>query len=284
VSETSVREVAQAGELLKVASLDAPTNGEDEGTAEVERLDAGDFCPEQLGVEDRLLLEHALSQLRDLEREVLLHFHVDSMNQSEIAAKLDISPNYVSHILRQSLTKLRKILSAEEEKDRLLRRQAAELDFEVLDPQTGAYTEAYFRNRLEEEIHRASCEDRGVALVLVEFRGLDGLRRFYGEQSVLDFLADAADFFKETVRRLDIVARYGNTGFAIVLPETGHNVTLVRGRLLDKIAAWMAGHYAGNGGLTVNLGLAGAPTDGRTSADLLRAATPRPFTELQLAA
>jgi RNA polymerase sigma-B factor len=166
-----------------------------------------------------------------------MHFHVDSMNQTEIAAKLDISPNYVSHILRQSLTKLRKILNAEEEKDQLLRRQAAALDFEVLDPQTGAYTDGYFRNRLQEEIHRASCEDRGVALVLIEFRGLDGLRRFYGEQSVTDFLSDAADFFKETVRRLDIVARHGDSGFAIILPETGHNVALVRRRLIDKIAA-----------------------------------------------
>lgn len=275
VSETSVREVVQAEGLLRVASLDAPTGGDADGDAEVERLDAGDFCPEQLGVEDRLLLQHALSQLRDLERQVLLHFHVDAMNQAEIAQTLGISPNYVAHILRQSLGKLRKILAKEEENDRLLRRQAAALDYEVLDAQTGAYTEEYFRNRLEEEIHRASYEDRGVALVLVDFDGLERLRRFYGESSVLDFLADAAEFFKEAVRRLDIVARYGETGFAIILPETGHNVALVRQRLLEKIDAWMTGHYASNGGITVQIGLSGSPTDGRSAAALLNAAIPR---------
>src|SRR5579871_4836488 len=106
VSEVCVQEVFQANELLKVGSLDAAIQGDDDGTTEVERLDAADFCPEQLGVEDRLLLEHAMKELRDLERQVLVLFHFEAMNQTEIANHLNISCNYVSHILRQSLSKL----------------------------------------------------------------------------------------------------------------------------------------------------------------------------------
>ncbi len=279
VTESAVKEVFQTQEMLRVASLDAAAQGEDDGTSEVEKLDAAQFCPEQLSVEDRVVLEHAMSQLRDLERQVLLHFHFDSMNQTEIAAKLGISCNYVSHILRQSLAKLRKILSKEEEKDRVLRRQSAEIDYDIVDSETGAYTDGYFQSRLQEEVHRATANSNQVALVLVNFKGLDAMRSFYGEQSVTDFMADAAEFFKGNVRRLDVVARHGKTGFGIILPSTGHNVGLVRTRLLSKIANWLAQRVAATAGIVVELGDACAPEHARNAAELLKAAKLKPVEE-----
>lgn len=282
VSEASIHEVFATQEMLKVASLDAAQPGEDDSDSEVEKLDASFFCVEQLSVEDRLLLENAMKQLRDLERQVLVHFHFESLNQTEIANKLGISCNYVSHILRQSLSKLRKILSVEEEKDRVLRRQAAEIDYDILDPLTGAYTENYFRARLAEELHRASCQDTAVAIVMVDFGGLDTLRSFYGEQSVDDFLSDAAEFFRGNVRRLDIVARFGEGGFGIILPSTGHGVALVRQRLLHRIAGWMTGRFSQNSPIEVLIGQAAYPDEARTPQELLDAAVLRPASEVAL--
>src|SRR4051794_21604129 len=51
VSESAVHEVFQTQEMLRVASLDQASQGEDDGTSEVEKLDAAAFCPEQLSVE-----------------------------------------------------------------------------------------------------------------------------------------------------------------------------------------------------------------------------------------
>lgn len=283
VSETAVKEVFQTQEMLKVASLDQTAPGEDD-SSEVEKLDSAQFCPEQLSVEDRVVLEHAMRQLRDLERQVLLHFHFDAMNQTEIAAKLGISCNYVSHILRQSLSKLRKILSKEEEKDRVLRRQAQAIDYDIIDAETGAYTDTYFRSRLQEEIHRTLADEGSVALVLVEFKGLEGMRSFYGEQSVVDFMMDAADFFKGNVRRLDVVARNGKTGFGIILPSTGHNVALVRQRLLQKIASWLTQRVSASAGIDVEIGDASAPEHGRTATEVLAAAHLKPISEYDAAA
>ncbi len=270
VSEQAVQEVFQTQEMLRVASLDAGGQGDDDGDTEGERLDAASFCPEQLSMEDRVVLEHAMRQLRDLERQVLLHFHFDAMNQTEIAAKLGISCNYVSHILRQSLAKLRKILTAEEEKDRLLRRQAEAVDYDVIDANTGAYTESYFRTRLEEELHRASAEEMTTSLVIINFKGLETMRQFYGDASVSDFLADAAEFLKSNVRRLDLVARYNSTGFAVILPSTGHGVNVVRKRLVDKASNWMSGKFVANGPVSVEIGQAVAPVDGRTGSEILK--------------
>jgi RNA polymerase sigma-B factor len=275
VTESCVQEVFVANDLLKVGSLDAAIQGDDDGTTEVERLDAADFCPEQLGLEDRLLLDHAMKELRDLERQVLILFHFESLNQTEIANQLNISCNYVSHILRQSLSKLRKVLTSEEQKDRILRRQASAVTFEVIDEETGAYTEEYFRNRIEEEVHRASSNDSTVALVVVQFEGLQEMVRFYGPQSVTDFLIDATEFLRDAFRRLDVVARYGKSGFAVILPSTGSSVSIVHQRLLDQAVSWSKSRLIPTGSVKVHIGTASSPTDGKTAAQLLAAATNR---------
>ena len=269
VAESSVREVFQTQDLLRVGSLDAGAAGDEDGTTDGEKLDAAAFCPEQLSVEDRVVLEQAMKQLRDLERQVLMLFHFESMNQTEIASQLGISCNYVSHILRQSLAKLRKILTAEEEKDRLLKREASLVNYEVIDSSTGAYTEEYFYTRLEEEVHRASGGDSQVAMMTIEFRGLEGMKRFYGAASVTDFLGDAAEFLRSSVRRLDIVARLGETGFGVILPLTDGKANLVRQRVLRKAQAWMHNRYNANEGISVLVGQAATPTNGRTSKGLL---------------
>jgi RNA polymerase sigma-B factor len=272
ISESSVHEVIVTQDLLRVGSLDSMQNAEDDTESEIDKIDAAQFSPEQLSVEDRVVLEHAMDQLRDLEKQVLTMFHFDAMNQTEIAAKLDISCNYVSHILRQSLSKLRKILTTEETKDRMLRRQETSGENNVLDAASGAYTEAYFKTRLEEELHRASFEKTVVALMLVDFRGLEGLRKFYGEQSVLDFLCDAAEFFRDNVRRLDVVARYGTTGFAIILPSGGKNIQIVKDRLHERLMDWVSGRYGSTGAIQTLIGEAISPVDGRCGNELTQRA------------
>jgi RNA polymerase sigma-B factor len=275
VSECMVEDVLQTQEMLKIASLDSTPQSDDEGDSDVERLDSADFCPEQLTVEDRVVLESAMRQLRDLERQVLVYFHFDSLNQTEIANKLGISCNYVSHILRQSLAKLRKILTSEERKDAILRRQSDILDSDVLDSMTGAYTESYFNSRLQEEVHRATCDESAVSIVIVNFKGLSQLRSFYGENSVLDFMTDAAEFFKDQVRRLDIVCRYGESGYGIILPTTGHNVSVVRQRLVQRVTSWITARNGQNGPISVDIGHAACPDNGKTVVELLTEAQPK---------
>ena len=268
ISESSVHEVIVTQDLLRVGSLDSMQNPDDDSESEIDKIDAAQFSPEQLSVEDRVVLEAAMNQLRDLEKQVLTMFHFDAMNQTEIATKLDISCNYVSHILRQSLSKLRKILTTEETKDRMLRQQETTGEVDVIDAASGAYTEAYFKTRLEEELHRASFEKTVVALMLVDFQGLEGLRKFYGEQSVLDFLSDAAEFFRDNVRRLDVVARYGSTGFAIILPSGGKNIQLVKDRLHNRLMDWVSGRYGSTGAILTLIGESISPVDGKGATEL----------------
>lgn len=270
ISENAVREVFQTQEMLKVGSLD--TSQGDEDGSEVDSLDSGEFCPEQLSVEDRVVLQCAIKQLRDLERQVLVLFHFESLNQTEIAGKLGISCNYVSHILRQSLTKLRRILTSEDEKDRLLRRQTQTLGENVLDFVSGVYSERYFRNRLVEELHRASSCGGATGLIMIDFQGLDGLRAFYGEVSVSDFLADVGEHLRNVVRRLDITCKFGATGFAVIMPGSGSTVGMACQRLQQKTEQFLASRRAPTGSIGLKVGAACAPEDGRSASDLIASA------------
>ncbi len=269
VSESAVKEVQATRDMLRVASLDATAGDDDDGESDLDKLDGARLSPDHVSVEDRVLLETAMQQLRDLEREVLVMFHFDAMNQTEIAAKLDISCNYVSHILRQSLNKLRRILSDEEEKERVLRCGIQD-DKSVIDNETGIYDEGYFRSRLTEEVHRAVSNEGVCSVITVDIAGLTELGNFYGEATVRDFLIDTATFLKGCVRGLDIVCRNGSSGFGIILPGTGTSVEKVVDRIESRLDKWLVGRMSGGNGLKFTIKSATAPDHGRTVSDLFK--------------
>ncbi|MBV6458071.1 MAG: RNA polymerase sigma factor FliA [Fimbriimonadaceae bacterium] len=275
VSESTVRDVFATQEMLRVASLDSTPNDED-GDTDLDRIDSADFCPEQLTVEDRVVLESAISQLRELEQKVLVAFHFDAKSQTEIATELGISCNYVSHILRQSLSKLRRILSNEEASDRMLSAAHNVVQCEELDDVTGIYSENYFRKRLTEEVHRAVAEDSVIGVMLIDFQGIKQLQSFYGDDSVRDLLLDVADFLKDNVRRLDIVCRWGATGFGIILPATGPNVEVLEDRIRSRFEAWLGSRTTPSGPIRARTGSTFAPDFGRTVEELIEKANPLP--------
>jgi diguanylate cyclase (GGDEF)-like protein len=127
---------------------------------------------------------------------------------------------------------------------------------------------------LEEEVHRASSEESSVAIVVVRFDGLEEMARFYGPQSVTDFLADAADFLRDSFRRLDVVTRFGPTGFAVILPSTRTGVALVRQRLMQTTSTWARSRLVPSGNVRILVGTACSPEDGRTAGQLLDSAQP----------
>ena len=64
--------------------------------------------PLRLPIEDRIVLSGAMTRLKALEQKVLYEFFYQDLSQTEIARKMDISCNYVSHILKNSTLKLRR--------------------------------------------------------------------------------------------------------------------------------------------------------------------------------
>lgn len=273
----TVQEVIQTEDLFRVASLSSSTDGDEDGESDDERLSRE--SKELSVVEERLFLESLLGELRELERKVLYLFHFESLTQVEIADRLNISPNYVSHILRQSLAKLRMLISQEEARERLLGHQAQSVSWDVVDSSAGVYTESYLRSRLEEECARAACDGTAVGFIRVTFHNLDAFAKFYGEQAVQSFYADAGVYLKNSVRRLDIVGRMGENGFGIILPGTGPVVREVRARLAHRLLTWLTHGSAKRAGIRVEMGEAYYPQGGRTGKKLIESIVMVPLEE-----
>lgn len=276
LSESAVREVFQTGEMLKVASLDATVNSEDDGDTEGERLDAASFSPEQLTVEDRVVLESAMSHLRDLEREVLVAFHFDSLSQTEIASQWGISCNYVSHILRGSLNKLRRILAVEEGEEQARRSEEGSEVIEIsgIDSLTGMLDGNAFKARLQEELHRSSANNSQLSLVLIEFDGLSRLSGHFGVAAVQDLIAGVGSLLKQSVRKLDVVTRHGKNGFAVILPTLGSNAPKIANRLNQAVSDWLKNASGPASSVSVRVGWSSYPEAGKTASRLITEAKP----------
>lgn len=269
VSVAMIEEVLATNELTKVTSFDATLPGEEDGN-ELDNLAGLD--PDQLSVEERVVLESAIEQLRDLEREVLVRFHFDSMSQTEIAQELGISCNYVSHILRQSLNKLRRILTSEESSDRSLRKGDAKKSESSIDSALGIYSVKYFNERLEEEVHRAQATNGELSILLVKFSGLQAFSSFYGRESVTDLMADAAENLKTMIRCLDILCRDEKDGFAIILPFTGLTCHLVQERILERFGPWLNNRRSPIGTVGIQVSCATLDDKTKTARQMTKAA------------
>jgi RNA polymerase sigma-B factor len=160
MDEASITSHYAVQDRLRVASLD----GSEEDAGMVERIAAPPAGGHELSFEERDVLQDALAQLKDIERQVMERFFFLSLSQTEIAEQLHISVNYVSHLIRSGTEKLRKIITTQdlvesqirirELQKRLETYEQAVEEYTVVDLQTQFYNRRYFADRLDEVLDR----------------------------------------------------------------------------------------------------------------------------------
>lgn len=273
VTEQQVRDALASQETLRVASLDASPGDSEDQESDIDRLDHADFEAPESSMEDKMLIAHAISQLRELEQRVLVLFHFEAKTQTEIAAELGISGNYVSHILRQSLSKMRRILMDEELMDRKSRAKRG--DSQLIDVDTALYNSAYLSRRLSEETHRASCGMDPVSVTLFRLVGLEAVRSFFGDEEAKEIIVDSGAELKGCVRSLDIVCRRSEAEFAVILPAIGKLAQQAHDRQAAELKSWLISRFGPTDKLRFETGWATAPDDAQDAAGLLAAAEAR---------
>lgn len=265
LKEEAVEEILSTRQVFHVVAFDTPVDDDDGGMiglVDPEKIRSDRYVTLQLPIEDRIVLEEAAQKLKALEQKVLFEFFYKDHNQTEIAKKLGISCNYVSHILKNSTKKLRKIMGEAEIRDRGRAPESS-----VIDSASGLYTSAYLLGRLEEELSRAARTNQPTAVLLVT---IDGLSTAPGSSVRHDEVwRVCGETVRRSLRRMDIAGRHGEEGLLIVFPQTGTQALLVAERLTDVLlAAGAASHTP----FTVRTGIALGPEHGRTSRELLSAA------------
>jgi RNA polymerase sigma-B factor len=296
MSEESVAEMMMTREVFKVTSIHGGADNDDDngGSVDMDRQKGVDVAVSfQLPVEERIVLETAMQKLKELEQTVVLEFYFKDLNQTEIAKRLGISCNYVSHILRNSTKKLKKILATDELRDAQLKLAQMRRRFEeqqtfieqhsIVDSLTRLYNKTYFQSRLDEELSRSSRMGSELSAVFVRIDGLNAFLRAYGTLKSDEAIQTAAEAIGRTVRRVDIVTRYAEDTFALILPHTGAKVEIVAERLREMLRDWLEERnwHTGRAPLVVNLGWAVYPREAGQSAELTALAESRlaPITE-----
>ena len=276
LAEAEIARIRSTRAIFNPQSLDEM---QESGTSRIQVAESNmQAARTELPIEDKVVLEHALTRLKEIEQKVLYSFYYEDRSQTDIARALGVSNNYVSHILKNSARKLQQMfrsdavreaaLQHERKRRRLAAHGPAALADEgddtpptVVDPVTSLYTRPYFESRLDEELSRAVRHQLELSVIRV---------RVEGDLPEAVLFAQIAQTVKDCMRRSDLVARYEEHELIALLPHTGATRETVIGRLHTRLAELTAGfpHPC-----PIGLGRASYPAQ-RQRADLLTAAAP----------
>ena len=279
MSEEAVRELLTTREVFKVSSLDGDRDESSTFPADTDKIKNQKCVTFELPVEDKIVLSASMDRLKEIEQAVIHYFFYLDLNQTEIAKKMGISCNYVSHILRNSTKKLKKILVTEEIRDAQIQLQqkesrvtrGAEIDqAAVLDPTTGLYSRRYFIDRLEEEFSRGVRYSHPVSVVFLKLAFKNSSVSGAWSRTE-DILVKTADTIRGSVRKMDVPARYGEDVFAVILPHTGSQVSVTCKRLRNKIDQMLAEYCRSRPDFSIDVksAFAAYPDDAKTGTELI---------------
>lgn len=140
---------------------------------------------------------------------------------------------------------------------------------------TGAYNYRFFMDALGREIKRADRAAAPLAVCMIDVDNLKEYNDLHGHLAGSAALKDLAELLRRSSRESDLVAKYGGDEFTVILPNTGLPGALsFADRLLRRVQHH---HFEGNPAnrLTVSVGIALYPEDGRDPRTLLAASDRR---------
>jgi RNA polymerase sigma-B factor len=282
ITPDEVQEVLRTRSIFRVGSLDTPESSQHEAEEvplDRKRLQALRAENTPLPLEEKLVLREALDKLKRIERWVVYALYYRGLSQTEVADHLNISCNYVSHIVRGALSRLRQILASEEVKESHLRARAttpvagrAEAQG-TLDPLTRLYTARVFRERVEEEILRASRYGYEITLLALDIDRLGEFNERYGFAQGNLLLTEVGRVIREKLRKVDVACRSEGGTFLVMLPHTGERGKVgASGRLLRGVAQIEMRTRGGKAQCTASAGVSVYPLDGDSRDELIEAA------------
>jgi len=136
----------------------------------------------------------------------------------------------------------------------------------IRDPLTGLYNRRYLEESLERELLRASRSNKNTGLMMID---IDHFKRFndtYGHPAADAVLSTIANFLLSSVRREDLVCRYGGEEILIMLPETDLEATYQRAEAIREGVAQLHVQYQGRvlEHVSLSIGVGTFPEHGQT--------------------
>ena len=143
----------------------------------------------------------------------------------------------------------------------------------LTDAMTNLHNYRYFEGRLKEELNRARRNRSKVSLLMLDIDHFKNYNDTLGHQAGDDALRQVGTILKSTVRDDDIVTRYGGEEFCIILPGISKRGMKILGERIRKRIEknpFYKEEVQPSGKLTVSLGGATFPDDGKDFDDMLQ--------------
>ncbi|MGO8732010.1 MAG: diguanylate cyclase [Terriglobia bacterium] len=143
----------------------------------------------------------------------------------------------------------------------------------ICDPLTGWYNRRYMEETLERDIRRAARNEGPLAIIMFDVDNFKEFNDSFGHEAGDVALQDLCQMLKTYIRSEDVACRYGGDEFVLILPDTSAEVAAQRAEQMRTAVAQVGKQPYGHllKPMTLSLGVATFPANGRTSKDLMRA-------------
>jgi diguanylate cyclase (GGDEF)-like protein len=135
---------------------------------------------------------------------------------------------------------------------------------------TGLQNHRTFQERLDAQLAQAQRYGKRTSLILCDVDHFKSVNDTYGHPVGDQVLRGIARTLQKEARTTDVVARYGGEEFAIIMPETDTaGAMVIAERIRERVAGVLFDTPQGPLKVTISLGVATFPDDGKTKAELV---------------
>ena len=131
--------------------------------------------------------------------------------------------------------RIRSALKHREEKEKLKQETVDLKAKSIIDELTEFYNRRYLEERLNEELARAKRYAYPMSCAIVSPDGFNEIRKLYSKSRGDTIIKQVGEIMKRNIRAIDIVTRFNDDAFAIILPQTGQEGAAVFGEKIRKI-------------------------------------------------
>lgn len=146
-------------------------------------------------------------------------------------------------------------------------------ELSITDALTGLFNRRYFEDRFFEELQRSKRHNLSFSLAMID---IDDFKLFNDTEGHLagdEVLKNIANIAKDSVRVIDVLARFGGEEFAVIMPQTEkEEAFLVAERMRESIKEQLLHTWKlfPKENITITIGVAAFPSDGRDRSELIR--------------
>ncbi len=146
-------------------------------------------------------------------------------------------------------------------------------ELSITDSLTGLFNRRYFEERFYEELHRSNRHNLSFSLAMLDIDDFKLFNDTEGHLSGDEMLKCIANIAKDSLRVIDVIARFGGEEFAVIMPQTEkEEAFLVAERIRNSVREQLpcTWHAFPRNHITISIGIATFPSDGTDRKELIR--------------